>query len=251
VSDAQASPRGTPHGTAHGTLFLVPVALGEDTPWAHFLPTQTQAIAAGLHHFVVENARAARAHLKQLDYPHPLRETDIRELPAEAAEPILDALLAPALAGENIGLMSDAGCPAVADPGARLVARAHALGVRVAPLVGPSSILLGLMGSGLNGQSFAFHGYLPVADAERDATLHTLENESRKLGRTQIFIETPYRNERMLDALLRTLNPETRVCVACDLNTDGEYVRTLRVRAWRKAARPALARRPTLFLLLA
>ena len=200
---------------------------------------------------MVENARAARAHLKQLDYPHPLRETDIRELPADAAEPVLDALLAPALAGENIGLMSDAGCPAVADPGARLVARAHALGVRVAPLVGPSSILLGLMGSGLNGQSFAFHGYLPVADAERDAALHTLENESRKLGRTQIFIETPYRNERMLDALLRTLNPETRVCVACDLNTDGEYVRTLRVRAWRKAARPALARRPALFLLLA
>jgi 16S rRNA (cytidine1402-2'-O)-methyltransferase len=247
VSDAQASPRGTPYGT----LFLVPVALGEDTPWAHFLPAQTQVIAAGLRHFVVENARAARAHLKQLDYPHPLRETDIRELPADAAEPALDALLAPALAGENIGLMSDAGCPAVADPGARLVARAHALDLRVAPLVGPSSILLGLMGSGLNGQSFAFHGYLPVADAERDAALHALENESRKLGRTQIFIETPYRNERMLDALLRTLNPETRVCVACDLNTDGEYVRTLRVRAWRKAARPALARRPALFLLLA
>ena len=234
-----------------GSLYLVPVALGEHTPWAHFLPAQAQAITAGLRHFVVETARAARAHLKQLDYPHPLRETDIRELPAEAADAALDALLAPALAGADLGLLSDAGCPAVADPGARLVARAHALGIRVVPLVGPSSILLGLMGSGLNGQSFAFHGYLPVAEGERDAALRALEDESRKLGRTQIFIETPYRNERMFEALLRTLKPETRLCVACELNTAGELLLTRTLREWKKAARPALARRPALFLLLA
>jgi 16S rRNA (cytidine1402-2'-O)-methyltransferase len=234
-----------------GNLYLVPVALGEHTPWAHFLPAQAQAITAGLRHFVVETARAARAHLKQLDYPNPLRETDIRELPAEAADAALDALLAPALAGADLGLLSDAGCPAVADPGARLVARAHALGIRVVPLVGPSSILLGLMGSGLNGQSFAFHGYLPVAEGERDAALRALEDESRKLGRTQIFIETPYRNERMFEALLRTLKPETRLCVACELNTAGELLLTRTVREWKKAARPALARRPALFLLLA
>ena len=227
------------------------MALGEHTPWAHFLPAQAQAIAAGLRHFVVETARAARAHLKQLDYPHPLRETDIRELPAEAADAVLDTLLAPALAGADLGLLSDAGCPAVADPGARLVARAHALDIRVVPLVGPSSILLGLMGSGLNGQSFAFHGYLPVAEGERDAALRTLEDESRRLGRTQIFIETPYRNERMFEALLRTLKPETRLCVACELNTAGELLLTRPVREWKKAARPALARRPALFLLLA
>ena len=234
-----------------GSLYRVPVALGEHTPWAHFLPAQAQAIAAGLRHFVVETARAARAHLKQLDYPHPLRETDIRELPAEAADAVLDTLLAPALAGADLGLLSDAGCPAVADPGARLVARAHALDIRVVPLVGPSSILLGLMGSGLNGQSFAFHGYLPVAEGERDAALRTLEDESRRLGRTQIFIETPYRNERMFEALLRTLKPETRLCVACELNTAGELLLTRPVREWKKAARPALARRPALFLLLA
>ena len=126
-----------------------------------------------------------------------------------------------------------------------------ALGIRVVPLVGPSSILLGLMGSGLNGQSFAFHGYLPVAEGERDGALRTLEDESRKLGRTQIFIETPYRNERMLDALLRTLKPETRLCVACELNTADEFLLTRSVREWKKAARPALARRPALFLLLA
>lgn len=236
-----------------GTLYLIPVALGETTPWAAFLPTQAQAIAAGLRRFVVETARAARAHLKQLDYPHPLRETDIQELPADGpgVAAALDALLAPALTGEDIGLMSDAGCPAVADPGARLVARAHALGIRVAPLVGPSSILLGLMGSGLNGQSFAFHGYLPVSESERDTALRALEDESRKLGRTQIFIETPYRNERMLDALLKLLKPDTRLCIACDLNTASEILLTRSVRDWRKAGRPALAKRPALFLLLA
>ena len=249
---SEAAPDATQRD-ARGTLYLIPVALGETTPWSTFLPTQAQAIAAGLRRFVVETARAARAHLKQLDYPHPLRETDIRELPADGpgAAAALDALLAPALAGEDIGLMSDAGCPAVADPGARLVARAHALGVRVVPLVGPSSILLGLMGSGLNGQSFAFHGYLPVGEGERDAVLRALEDESRKLGRTQIFIETPYRNERMLDALLKLLKPDTRLCIACDLNTENETLLTRSVRDWRKAGRPALARRPTLFLLLA
>ena len=249
---SEAAPDATQRDT-RGTLYLIPVALGEATPWSAFLPTQAQAIAAGLRRFVVETARAARAHLKQLDYPHPLRETDIRELPADGpgAAAALDALLAPALAGEDIGLMSDAGCPAVADPGARLVARAHALGIRVVPLVGPSSILLGLMGSGLNGQSFAFHGYLPVAEGERDAALRALEDESRKLGRTQIFIETPYRNERMLDALLKLLKPDTRLCIACDLNTANETLLTRSVRDWRKAGRPALARRPALFLLLA
>ncbi|ENO88557.1 SAM-dependent methyltransferase [Thauera linaloolentis] len=241
------------HATeGHGTLFLVPVALG-DTPWPGFLPAQAQAVAAGLNHFVVESARAARAHLKQLDYPHPLRDTDIRELPADAAkahDAAFDALLAPALEGRDVGLMSDAGCPAVADPGARLVARAHARGIRVVPLVGPSSILLGLMGSGLNGQSFAFHGYLPVNEIERDKALRALEDESRKLGRTQIFIETPYRNERMFDALLKTLKPETRLCIACELNTASESILTRHLREWKQTQRPALAKRPCLFLLL-
>lgn len=247
-----AAPKGSQQASS-GTLYLIPVSLGETTPWPSFLPAQAQAITARLKHFVVETARTARAHLKQLDYPRALRETDIRELPADGpgAAAALDALLSPALAGEDVGLMSDAGCPAVADPGARLVARAHALGIRVVPLVGPSSILLGLMGSGLNGQSFTFHGYLPVAEGERDAALRALEDESRKLGRTQIFIETPYRNERMLEALLKLLKPETRVCIACDLNTANEMLLTLSVRNWRKAERPALAKRPALFLLLA
>lgn len=234
----------------HGTLYLIPVSLGP-VPWQYFLPQHAQQTAAGLAHFVVENAKTARAQLRLLDFPGALRDTDIRELPREDSPAALDALLVPALAGHDIGLMSEAGCPAVADPGARLVARAHALGLRVAPLVGPSSILLALMASGLNGQSFAFHGYLPVADTERDARLRALEDESRRNQRTQIFIETPYRNDRLLDALLRVCRAETRLCVARDLTTTDEWIRSLSIGEWRKASRPDLARRPALFLILA
>lgn len=241
---------GSPAPRTCGTLYLIPVGLG-GTDWPGFLPAQTQAIAARLTHFIVENARAARAHLKHIGYPQPLRDTDIQELPENASTAALDALLAPALQGDDIGLMSDAGCPAVADPGSRVVARAHERGIAVAPLVGPSSILLGLMGSGLNGQSFAFHGYLPVAEAERDARIRGLEEESRRLDRTQIFIETPYRNERMLDALLRLGHRETRLCIACDLTTPNEYIVTHPIDRWRRETRPALAKRPALFLLLA
>lgn len=242
-----------PQPPRHGRLFLLPVALGE-AAWNHYLPAQVQATAASLDCFVVENARTARAHLKQLDYPRPLREVMMTELPDNSAalgQAACDALLAPALAGRDLGLMSDAGCPAVADPGALLVARAHERGIRVVPLVGPSSILLGLMASGLNGQSFSFHGYLPIREREREEALRALETESRKLHRTQIFIETPYRNEAMFEALLRTLKPSTRLCLACDLNSAEEMIRTLSIGNWRRAARPRLARRPCLFLFLA
>jgi 16S rRNA (cytidine1402-2'-O)-methyltransferase len=245
-----AAAEASPAAETPGALVLIPVALGE-APWQDFLPATVQQRAARLRHFIVENARAARAHLKRLDFPGALRDTDIRELPLDADDEALDALLAPALGGEDIGLMSDAGCPAVADPGAKLVARAHALGLRVVPLVGPSAILLGLMGSGLNGQSFAFHGYLPIADEARDRQLRSLEDESRRLGRTQIFIETPYRNERLFAALLRVCQPQTRLCIARDLAASGEYLRTLAIAGWRKTPPPALAKRPALFLLLA
>jgi 16S rRNA (cytidine1402-2'-O)-methyltransferase len=235
---------------ACGALVLIPTSLG-DAPWTDFLPAAVQSRAANIRHFVVENARAARAHLKRIDFPGVLCDTDIRELPAEGGDHALDALLAPALKGEDIGLMSDAGCPAIADPGARLVARAHALGMQVVPLVGPSSILLSLMGSGLNGQNFAFHGYLPSAKDARDRHLRALEDESRRLARTQIFIETPYRNEHLFAALLRVCQPSTRLCVARELGSANEYLRTLAIADWRKTPPPALARRPALFLLLA
>ncbi|MFN3986565.1 MAG: SAM-dependent methyltransferase [Rhodocyclaceae bacterium] len=233
-----------------GALILVPVALG-DAPASRFLPADARALVARLHHFVVETPKTARAQLRHLEHPCPLADLQIAALPPDASSAALDTLLAPALTGHDVGLMSDAGCPAIADPGARLVARAHALGITVRPLVGPSSILLALMASGLNGQSFAFSGYLPVQDGPRDAAIRQLEEESRRLSRTQIFIETPYRNDRLFDALIRVCKPATRLCVARDLTTDEEWIATRSIAEWRKPPRPELARRPALFLLLA
>ncbi len=233
-----------------GSLYLIPAALG-DVAWTYFLPAEVQAIAGRLNYFIVENARAARAHLKRIGYPSPLAETDIRELPVKSPVHILDALLQPAFSGHDVGLMSDAGCPGVADPGAALIARAHALGIRVVPLTGPSSILLGLMGSGLNGQSFAFHGYLPIPDRERIRQIKMLEEESRRCNRTQIFIETPYRNEKMYKTLLQHCTRNTLLCLACELTTKNEFLKTKSVDEWKKAPHPALSKRPCLFLMLA
>lgn len=233
-----------------GTLYLIPVSLGP-APLSRTSPADVGATVARLDYFVVENAKSARAELKRLDHPRPLRELEIRALPDGAGKQDIEALLDPIVGGRDGGLMSDAGCPAVADPGALLVAAAHRRGIRVAPLVGPSSILLALMGSGLNGQRFAFHGYLPVAEAERDAAIRALEAESRRASQTQLFIETPYRNGRMFEALLATCHAETRLCVACDLTTAAESICTRSVSAWRSSARPELERRPAIFLMLA
>ena len=233
-----------------GTLYLIPVALGP-ADIALTTPADVANRARSLGYFVVENAKTARADLKRFEHPQPLRELDIRELPANPGPADLDALLAPLLAGTDAGLMSEAGCPAVADPGALLVRRAHEQGIRVVPLVGPSSLLLGLMASGLNGQSFAFHGYLPVDEEARKKRIRELEAESARMSRTQLFIETPYRNDRMFEALRGTCNPETRLCVARDLTTDDEWIATRRIANWKNAPAPDLARRPTVFLLLA
>lgn len=236
--------------TAPGRLYLVPASLG-NTPWDRTLPREAREIAIRLMDFVVENARTARAELKRLEHPRPIREIVIETLPEKPNRAELDTLLAPALAGRDMGLMSEAGCPAVADPGALLVARAHALGIPVAPLVGPSSLLLALMASGLNGQSFAFHGYLPVDEAGRARRLRELEGESRLGSRTQLFIETPYRNQKMYEAILSTCQPGTRLCIARDLSTDDEWIRSQPVSQWRKGPAPDLAKRPAIFLLLA
>ncbi len=236
--------------TSTGTLFLVPVSLGESA-WDVTHPAQVRNQACELTHFVVENAKTARAELKRLEHPKPMRELDIRELPASPSAEELEALLAPLLAGNDLGLMSEAGCPAVADPGALLVGAAHRHGIRVTPLTGPSSLLLALMGSGLNGQRFAFHGYLPVDEKERARRLRELEAESRRQDQTQLFIETPYRNDRMFDALLANCDGHTRLCVACDLSTAEEWIGTDTIGAWRKRERPAITKRPTIFLLLA
>lgn len=231
-----------------GTLFLVPASLGEGS-LDRTLPPTVREVAAGLRYYIVENAKTARAELKRLGVAGPMRALDIRQLPARPVESELAALLEPVLAGESAGLMSEAGCPAVADPGAALVAAAHRAGIRVVPLVGPSSILLALMASGLNGQHFSFHGYLPVREPDRSRAIAALEREARRDRCTKLFIETPYRNDGLLTALIATCRADTRLCIARALTTDEELVLTRTIGEWRTAPRPHLDRLPTVFLI--
>ena len=232
-----------------GTLFLLPTALG-DSAWQSYLPQATHDVACRLTHFVVENAKTARAELKRIGHPVPIRELAIEQLPEPLPAREIERLLAPLSAGMDIGLMSEAGCPGVADPGALLVRRAHALGLAVKPLVGPSSLLLALMASGLDGQRFTFHGYLPQREPERSQKIALLEKESQRLQQTQLFIETPYRNAALFTALLAACRPETLLCLASDVNLASETVATQRIADWRKVPPPALDKRPTVFLLL-
>jgi 16S rRNA (cytidine1402-2'-O)-methyltransferase len=231
-------------------LWLLPVALG-DTPWETCLPAATRDAACRLTHFVAENAKTARAELKRIGHPVALRELAIEQLPDQPTAADIDRLLAPLRAGIDIGLMSEAGCPAVADPGALLVRRAHELGLAVRPLVGPSSLLLALMASGLDGQRFAFHGYLPAREPERGQRILELEKESARRNQTQIFIETPYRNIALFNALLATCRPQTRLCLATDLSLGSEQIRMQLIADWKATPLPALDKRPTVFLLLA
>jgi 16S rRNA (cytidine1402-2'-O)-methyltransferase len=237
-----------------GTLFLLPTQLGE-SDWQAVLPSVTREVACSLQHFVVENAKTARASLKWLGHPIPLRELAIEQLPEPLKPQDIERLLAPLLAGNDLGLMSEAGCPGIADPGALLVRRAHELGIPVRPLVGPSSQLLALMASGLDGQRFAFHGYLPQREPERSKRIIELEKESRQKRQTQLFIETPYRNEALFSALLAACQPNTLLCVATDLTLASESVATRRIADWKcrsveNAASADLSHRPTVFLLL-
>jgi 16S rRNA (cytidine1402-2'-O)-methyltransferase len=215
------------------------------------LPVHTLDVARKLEHWVVETPKAARAFLKSVRVTRPIAELHIVPLPERAQAADLERLLAPALAGNDLGLVSDAGCPGVADPGAALVAAAHARGLRVVPLVGPSALLLGLMAAGMNGQRFTFQGYLPVKPEARAQALARLEQGSRADDCTQLFIETPYRNAAMLDALVRTLQPSTLVCVAADLTLPTETIERRSAAAWRGRDFTAFDRRPALFLLYA
>ena len=233
-----------------GALWLLPVALG-DAPWQDYLPAATRDTACRLTLFVAENAKTARAELKRIGHPIPLRELAIEQLPATPTAADIERLLAPLHEGHDIGLMSEAGCPAVADPGALLVRRTHELGITIKPLVGPSSLLLALMASGLDGQRFAFHGYLPAREPERSSRIMELEKESARLQQTQIFIETPYRNFALFNALLLTCRPKTRLCLETDLTLASEQITTRRIADWKTASPPNLDKRPTVFLLLA
>lgn len=233
-----------------GTLYLIPCTLG-DTPAEQVLPQYVIGIARRLKHFVVEHPKSARQFLSALKPEQPIQSLNFATLNEHTVAAELDDLLAPLLAGEDVGIVSEAGCPGIADPGADLVNLAHRRGIRVVPLVGPSSILLALMASGLNGQCFAFHGYLPVADAERNKMIAALESESAKRKQTQLFIETPYRNEKLFGALLTHCRPQTLLCVASDITLPSEQIQTRTVAQWKNLPPPQLNKRPSLFLLLA
>jgi 16S rRNA (cytidine1402-2'-O)-methyltransferase len=252
-----------------GTLYLVPNTLGDDGRAAqlpHVMPIETMRCASQLRHWIVEDAKTARALLKSIDTLAPLicpiQEMQMTEWRGAARNAKYgdtikpETLLEPLLRGIDIGLMSEAGVPGVADPGADLVWAAHRLGATVKPLIGPSSLLLALMASGLNGQRFAFQGYLPQDGGERTARLRQLESESRKLEQTQLWIETPYRNAAMMASCLQALTPQTHLCLALDLSLPTEEIRSMALAEWKKvfpseAARAALQNRPCVFLLLA
>lgn len=233
-----------------GTLYLIPTNLADPVRTDAILPRDVIARALALDHFIAEDAKTARAFLKAIGVTRPLQEISIVELDKHRADTTSVELLAPLMAGKDVGLVSEAGAPGVADPGAEVVALAHAHRIAVSPLVGPSSILLGLMASGLNGQRFAFHGYLPVDKAERSRVIAELERESRQRKMTQIFIETPYRNQSLLGDLLATLSKSTRLVIAQDLTGPTQAITSRSVAGWKQA--PAeLSRSPALFLLLA
>jgi 16S rRNA (cytidine1402-2'-O)-methyltransferase len=235
---------------ASGRLFLLPAWLSEDTPPEAVVPAAVLERIRALESFVVEDAKSARAWLAACKHPRQLRELSLAELNEHTPLERVPALLAPALAGTDLGLLSEAGLPAIADPGALLVAAAHAQGVVVVPLVGPSSVLLALMASGLEGQRFRFLGYLPADAAERRKRIAEIERDSAERVETQVFIETPYRNDALLADLLGTCRGATRLAVAADLTSAQEWIRTQSVEAWR--GKPVtLGKRPAIFLLLA
>lgn len=234
-----------------GQLHLIPVGLG-DSPVQNWLPAQTQQRVESLTVYIAENAKTARAFLKLVGTATPIQDITIHALDKHGTSvQQIREWLQPLTEGQHIGLVSEAGCPAVADPGAAVVAAAHAMNIEVVPHVGPSSILLGLMASGLDGQQFTFHGYPPVNATERSKTLKEWETQSRKHRQTQLFIETPYRNEALFHALLSSLQPTTRLCIARALTTAEQWICTRTIAQWAKADAPAFNKLPTIFLFLA
>jgi len=232
-----------------GVVWLIPTPLG-DTPPEAVLPAAVLARVRSLRYFIAEEPKSARAFLKSAAHPEPMASLVIERLDEHSREDDAARLLERVRGGEDAGLLSEAGCPALADPGSMVVRLAHREAIRVVPLSGPSSIVLALMASGLETQRFAFHGYLPVREPERGSALQALERRSKQARETQIFIEAPYRNDAMMKAVLASCRPDTWLCVATDLTLPGEVIATRRVAGWRGAL-PRLDRRPSVFLVLA
>ena len=235
---------------ALGKLFMIPVTLGDENI-SQVLPESVITIAQDIDTFVVENEKSARRFLSLIKTHKPVRELELLVLNEHTNQKDIPALISPLLAGKNVGMLSEAGCPGIADPGALLAAAAHKKGIQVIPLVGPSSILLSLMASGLNGQRFTFLGYLPSDKNERINKLKDIEKQSQKYNETQIFIETPYRNQHMLEDILGHCNPTTRLCLARNISFNSELIATKSVNEWKRNELPDLHRQPTVFLILA
>ncbi|MGI4884938.1 MAG: SAM-dependent methyltransferase [Janthinobacterium lividum] len=230
-------------------LYLIPTPLADDTA-AQVLPPQVVAAVGRLPYFLVENARTARRFVKSVAPARVIEDIRFGVIDKDSTPAEVRAALEPLLKeGLEAGVLSEAGCPGIADPGAALAAEAHRLGLRVVPLVGPSSLLLALMASGLNGQQFAFHGYLPIEKGPRATAIKALEREAQQRNQSQLFIETPYRNGALFLDLLAHLQPATRLCVAADVTGAGEFIRTLPVGEWRRQTAPELHKIPTVFVL--
>lgn len=229
------------------SLFLIPVTLG-DTELRRVLPDYNRDVILGIRHFIVENVRTARRFLKKVEPSIVIDDLVFYELNKHTSPEQVSGYLNPLAAGEPVGVISEAGCPAVADPGADVVALAQRKGYPVVPLVGPSSILLSVMASGFNGQSFAFHGYLPIEAGERMATIKRLEGRIYSENQTQLFIETPYRNRKLAEELIKLCRPSTKLCIASNLTCADEFVRTRPVKEWAGKL-PDLDKKPTIFLI--
>ncbi|HIQ85212.1 MAG TPA: SAM-dependent methyltransferase [Candidatus Cryptobacteroides excrementigallinarum] len=232
-----------------GKLYLIPTPLGDNDP-AEVLPGSVMEKACSLRVFVVEETRTARRFLSRYGLKGRIGELEFHELNEHSSAADIEALGALFDSGEDVGLLSEAGLPAVADPGAELVALCHRRGIEVVPLVGPSSLMLALMASGLNGQSFAFCGYVPAKTEERRSALKALEKQSAAARRSQIIIETPYRNDSLLADMLQTLAPRTRLCIAADITLPSQYIRTDSIAGWRGHV-PVIGKRPCVFIILA
>ncbi len=230
-----------------GKLYLIPTPLGEGG--MHVLPKYLLDVLHRIKVLIAERPKTARHFMKASGFPHPLQEVTYFELNKRTAPAEYASFLQPALQGQDTGLVSEAGSPGVADPGAAIVSLAHKKGIEVVPLVGPSSILLALMASGMNGQSFAFHGYLPQKRPELVRELKRLEQMAIKHDQTQLFIETPYRNSGLIETVLQTLQNSTRFCIAADLTLPTEYIRTKNIAEWKKSSPPNLHKRPAIFLI--
>jgi len=231
----------------NGTLYLIPVPLAENAAAKSFTPYLIDTINS-IKEYIVENEKTARKFLKEAGLKTPQSELIIHDYGKHQRDQLGGDFFAGLKAGNDVGLMSEAGCPGVADPGADIVSKAHQMGIKVVPLVGPSSILLALMASGFNGQSFTFHGYLPIDKVERSKRIKELENIALKNHQTQLFIETPFRNNPMLNEILNTVSPQTRLCIASNVTGADEFIQTKTIAEWKKKV-PDLHKKPTIFLL--